>query len=134
MADVVGRTPGVTVIDGQANIRGGSGYAYGVGSRVMLLVDNMPLIRGDWGDINWNFVPLENAEQVEVVKGAASVLYGSAALNGVINVRTAWPIDSVPETKVQVFSGVTLSAKNYAGGTVAKALTLLAVSSTISVK
>lgn len=111
LADVVGRTPGVTVIDGQANIRGGSGYAYGVGSRVMLLVDNMPLIRGDWGDINWNFVPLENAEQVEVVKGAASVLYGSAALNGVINVRTAWPVDSVPETKVQVFSGVYFNPK-----------------------
>lgn len=106
LSDVVARTPGVTVIDGQANIRGGSGYSYGVGSRVMLLVDNMPLVRGDWGDLNWNFVPLENAEQVEVVKGAASVLYGSAALNGVINVRTAWPMDTVPETKVQVFSGV----------------------------
>lgn len=111
LADVVGRTPGVTVIDGQANIRGGSGYAYGVGSRVMLLVDDMPLVRGDWGDLNWNFVPLENADQVEVVKGAASVLYGSAALNGVINVRTAWPMDSVPETKVQVFSGIYFNPK-----------------------
>lgn len=111
LSDVVARTPGVTVIDGQANIRGGSGYAYGVGSRVMLLVDNMPLVRGDWGDLNWNFVPLENAEQVEVVKGAASVLYGSAALNGVINVRTAWPVDTVPETKVQVFSGVYFNPK-----------------------
>lgn len=111
LADVVGRTPGVTVIDGQANIRGGSGYAYGVGSRVMLLVDDMPLVRGDWGDLNWNFVPLENADQVEVVKGAASVLYGSSALNGVINVRTAWPMDSVPETKVQVFSGIYFNPK-----------------------
>lgn len=106
LSDVVGKVAGVSVIDGQAQIRGGSGYAYGVGSRVMLLVDNLPLVRGDWGDLNWNFVPLENAEQVEVVKTAASVLYGSAALNGVINVRTAWPTDSVPETKIQMFGGV----------------------------
>ena len=106
LSDVVGKVAGVSVIDGQAQIRGGSGYAYGVGSRVLLVVDDLPLIRGDWGDLNWNFVPLENAEQVEVVKSASSVLYGSSALNGVINVRTAWPTDSVPETKVQVFSGI----------------------------
>lgn len=106
LSDVVGKVAGVSVIDGQAQIRGGSGYAYGVGSRVMLLVDNLPLVRGDWGDLNWNFVPLENAEQVEVVKSAASVLYGSAALNGVINVRTAWPTDSIPQTKIQFFGGV----------------------------
>lgn len=106
LSDVVGRVAGVSVIDGQAQIRGGSGYAYGVGSRVLLVVDNLPLVRGDWGDINWNFVPLENAEQVEVVKSASSVLYGSSALNGVINVRTAWPTDSIPETKVQFFGGV----------------------------
>lgn len=33
-------------------------------------------------------IPFENIEKVEVVKGAASVLYGSSALGGVINIIT----------------------------------------------
>jgi sulfur carrier protein ThiS len=37
-AEILNRVPGVQVSDGQANIRGGSGYAYGVGSRVSVLL------------------------------------------------------------------------------------------------
>ena len=39
--------PGVNITDGQANIRGGSGWSYGAGSRVLVMVDDMPLISGD---------------------------------------------------------------------------------------
>jgi len=42
--EAVERKPGVDVIDGQANIRGGSGYSYGAGSRALLLVDGMPMV------------------------------------------------------------------------------------------
>jgi CarboxypepD_reg-like domain len=35
------QVPGVTVIDGQANIRGGSGFSYGAGSRVLVMVQTM---------------------------------------------------------------------------------------------
>jgi outer membrane receptor protein involved in Fe transport len=83
------KIPGFTIIDGQANIRGGSGFSQGAGSRVLLLVDDMPILQADAGYPNWNDVPVENIEQVEVLKGAASALYGSSALNGVVNVRTA---------------------------------------------
>ena len=31
--------PGVNITDGQANIRGGSGWSYGAGSRVLVMVD-----------------------------------------------------------------------------------------------
>jgi len=34
--DILDKVPGVTIVDGQANIRGGSGYSYGAGSRVLL--------------------------------------------------------------------------------------------------
>lgn len=84
------KIPGVTIIDGQANIRGGSGFSQGAGSRVLLLVDDVPILQADAGFPNWNDVPVENIEQVEVLKGAASALYGSSALNGIINVRTAF--------------------------------------------
>lgn len=101
---IINQVPGVTVADGQASIRGGSGFSYGAGSRVLMLVDEMPMISADAGDIKWNYLPLENVEQVEVIKGASSALFGSSALNGVINLRTAYAKDK-PLTKIISFYG-----------------------------
>ncbi len=105
MDQALDKMSGVNIIDGQANIRGGSGYSYGAGSRVLLLVDGLPMLTGDAGSSSWSFVPLENISQVEVIKGASSVLYGSSALNGVINLRTAYPT-STPQTRISFFNGV----------------------------
>lgn len=85
---VLDRVPGVQILDGQANIRGGSGYSYGAGSRVMLVMDDIPILQADAGFPNWDDLPLENVGQIEVVKGAASALYGSAAMNGIIHFRS----------------------------------------------
>lgn len=101
---IMNQVPGVTVSDGQASIRGGAGFAYGAGSRVLMLVDEMPMIAADAGDIKWNYLPLENLEQVEVIKGASSALFGSSALNGVINLRTGYAKDK-PSTKFSTFFG-----------------------------
>ncbi|MCB0429798.1 MAG: TonB-dependent receptor [Flavobacteriales bacterium] len=103
--DVVSRVPGVHITDGQVSIRGGSGFSYGAGSRVLVLVDDMPAIAGDAGDVKWSFLPMGNLEKVEVVKGASSALYGSSALNGVIHLRTIQPADT-PATKLCVLAGI----------------------------
>ncbi len=87
--ELLNRTPGIEVIDGQASIRGGSGFSYGAGSRVLALIDGLPVLSADAGHIKWQYLPLENISQIEIIKGASSVLYGSSALNGVINFRTA---------------------------------------------
>lgn len=102
LSGVLKKVPGVNMIGNQANIRGGSGFSYGAGSRVLLLVDDMPILQADAGFPQWADVPIENVEQIEVVKGAASALYGSSAMNGIINVRTAYA-KSKPETKVSWF-------------------------------
>lgn len=86
---LINKTSGIEVLDGQASVRGGSGFSYGAGSRVLTLVDGMPVLAADAGNIRWQFLPLENLSQIEIIKGASSVLYGSSALNGVINFRTA---------------------------------------------
>jgi len=99
------QVPGVNIVDSEPQIRSGSGYSFGAGSRVMILVDDVPLLTGDAGRPAWGFIPIENLEQIEVIKGASSVLYGSAALNGVINVRTAYPRDK-PFTRITTFSGI----------------------------
>lgn len=103
--DAVKRNPGVSVVDRQVNIRGGSGYSYGAGSRVLMLLDDMPILQADAGGPNWTSIPMENIGQIEVIKGAASALYGSSALNGIVNVRTAYPTDK-PVTKISVFGTV----------------------------
>lgn len=96
------KVPGVNLVGNQANIRGGSGYSYGAGSRVLLLVDDIPILQPDAGFPNWDDVPVENIEQVEIIKGAASSLYGSSAMNGIVNVRTGYA-KSEPVTKVATF-------------------------------
>ncbi|MFN3939933.1 MAG: TonB-dependent receptor, partial [Chitinophagales bacterium] len=105
------KVPGVNVIDGQANIRGGSGYSYGAGSRVLLLLDDLPILTADAAYPLWTFVPIENIEQIEIIKGAASALYGSSALNGIINVRTAYP-GSESKSTFSMFNGFYGSPKN----------------------
>lgn len=102
---IADQVPGVTVTDGQVSIRGGSGFSYGAGSRVLMCVDEMPMLAADAGDIKWSYLPIENLEQIEVIKGASSALFGSSALNGVINVRTAYPKEK-PETKITFFAGI----------------------------
>lgn len=87
--ELMNKSSGIEVLDGQASIRGGSGYSYGAGSRVMVLVDGLPILSADAGHVRWSALPFENLSQVEIIKGASSVLYGSSALNGIINFRTA---------------------------------------------
>ncbi len=99
------QVPGLNILDSEPQIRGGSGFSFGVGSRVATLVDGMPILSGDAGKTEWTFIPLENIEQVEVIKGASSVLYGSAALSGTINIRTAYATDK-PVTTARFYSGV----------------------------
>jgi iron complex outermembrane receptor protein len=104
LEQAVDQTPGVFTMDGQVSIRGGSGFAYGAGSRVLLLWNGMPLLSGYAGDTQWNAIPMEQASQIEVMKGASSVLYGSGALNGVIALAEKEP-GLKPETKVKVMGG-----------------------------
>ena len=102
---VLDQTPGLNILDGEPQIRGGSGFTFGVGSKVAVLVDDMPLLSGDAGRPEWGFVPVENIEQIEVIKGAASVLSGASALSGVIHIKTAEPTLD-PVTKFSVYSGI----------------------------
>ena len=102
--EILQQTPGVAIVDDEPQIRSGSGYSFGAGSRVQVLVDNIPILSGDAGKPSWGFLPTENVSQVEIIKGASSVLYGSSALSGVINFRTAYPT-SKPKTKLSVYHG-----------------------------
>jgi iron complex outermembrane receptor protein len=101
---ILDMVPGLTILDEEPQIRGGSGFTFGVGSKVAVFVDNLPVVAGDAGKPDWSLIPVENIKQIEVVKGASSVLSGSSALSGAIYIRTNYP-DIQPKTKIKLYSG-----------------------------
>ncbi|MBN1153852.1 TonB-dependent receptor [candidate division KSB1 bacterium] len=103
--DALESVAGVHFIENHINIRGSSGYTRGVGSRVLLVVDEVPMMNSDNNEINWNILPVMDIEQIEVIKGAGSALYGSNALGGVVNVITKSPTD-IARLKIRTISGV----------------------------
>jgi outer membrane receptor for ferrienterochelin and colicins len=108
--DALRYVPGVNMTQGQVNIRGSTGYSRGVGTRVLLLVDGLPLLTGDTGEIVWESLPVYQIDRVEVVKGAGSALYGSSALGGVINILTKEVRDR-PETRLRMYGGIYATPK-----------------------
>jgi outer membrane receptor for ferrienterochelin and colicins len=92
--------PGVQITENQVGIRGSTGFSYGTGSRVLMLVDGAPLMGPDQSDVRFHAIPMSRVERVETIKGPGSALYGSGALGGVINLITMDPA-SEPETIVR---------------------------------
>ncbi|MCL5020882.1 MAG: TonB-dependent receptor, partial [Bacteroidetes bacterium] len=102
--DALRYVPGVNFIQDQVNIRGSSGYARGIGSRVLLLIDGIPLLSGDTQEAVWESIPVSDIDHVEVMKGGGSALYGSSALGGVVDVITKNNVD-VNSTGVKLYGG-----------------------------
>ena len=101
----IAQAPGIHIIDGQVNIRGGSGWSYGAGSRVLVLLDGLPVVNSTTGAVQWELIPAENIERIEIIKGASSVLFGSSALNGLINI-TSKKAETKPRTILSTYYGV----------------------------
>ena len=111
--EAVDKEPGIQFLNGQINIRGSTGYVQGLNSRVLLTVDGVPMNQGDRGGINWDLLSVDDVASVEILKGAGSSLYGSAAFGGVVNLITGsggkvgTPLMSHPEVKLVSFTGST---------------------------
>jgi hemoglobin/transferrin/lactoferrin receptor protein len=69
------------------------------GNRVALLVDGVPLSDqfnvGSFSNATQDFINAGFIQRVEVLHGPASALYGSAAIGGVVAVRTPDPVDLI---------------------------------------
>lgn len=64
------------------------GFGEGSGLRSLILIDGHPLNPADMGRINWEQIPMDAIESVEVLRGGHNVLYGDKALAGVIKIET----------------------------------------------
>jgi iron complex outermembrane receptor protein len=109
--DLAKKVSGVNVADGQASIRAGSSWSYSVGSRVNIVLDGQSLLTPDRSSIKWQHLPIENIGQIEVLKGASSILYGSSAMNGTIHLQTIKPKFEA-ENKFVSYVGVMDNYKN----------------------
>ena len=108
--DALKYVPGVNITRSQINIRGSTGYSYGAGSRVLLLIDGIPQLTGDTEDIIWESISPDQIKRVEVVKGAGSALYGSSALGGVINIIPL-SFSTKPRTRIKFYGGIYTAPK-----------------------
>jgi outer membrane receptor for ferrienterochelin and colicins len=131
VGSVLSEVPGVVTRDYSTFKQGlADQQVQGIDSRqVLILRDGLPIggARGiNSGVVDLNEQSIGSLEQIEVVKGAASALYGSDAIGGVINLITRQP--NVPFTSSLSISGGSLGtfdARGSIGGKVGKLWLLL---------
>ena len=66
-------------------------FGGGENEYVLLLIDGIPVNTTRTTLVEWMTIPVATIERIEVFRGAGSVLYGDAAIGGVINVITRAP-------------------------------------------
>lgn len=90
VADLLKRTINLDIIEypGASSAVGMRGFSPSVHNRnyTLVLIDGKPA-----GTTNLSSLPIDFVERIEVVKGPYSVLYGSDAMGGVINIITRKP-------------------------------------------
>ncbi|WP_420442757.1 TonB-dependent receptor [Candidatus Palauibacter sp.] len=96
---------GVIFNSGQMDIRGATGLARGVGSRVLMLLDGHRVLSGVGASIDFSGLPVLDVDRIEIVKGPHSTLWGTNALGGVVNVITKRP-PAEPQTIVRGYFGL----------------------------
>jgi iron complex outermembrane receptor protein len=92
VAEVLCRVPGLYVVDDHLKynlgVRGVNGGSRAWGSIVKVLVNGQPVsFRSDTSNyFGVELVPIDAVQQIEVIRGPASALYGANAFLGVINI------------------------------------------------
>jgi len=92
LSECIEYVTGISNVNGEGNIfetstiRGNTLVNYN--TNTLLLVDGIPVLNSYHGSFNLDAIPLSAVDQIEIVKGASSVLYGTNAINGVINIIT----------------------------------------------
>ncbi len=111
-------TTGIYGNDDVVSMRGLSGNDQG---RTLVLLDDIPVNKADEGTVNWHLINRENIDQISVIKGPGSVIYGSNAMGGIINIKTRIP-DKIISGSAAVEYGTfnTINGRYYLSGKLKK--------------
>ena len=91
-------------------------------SRVLVLLDGIPLNKSDGGTVDWNMIDMNSVQKIEITKGAGSSLYGGNAMGGIINIITSQPEERLAvKTSLEYGTFNTRGAKLNLGGRIKKA-------------
>jgi len=100
IAMMLNETAGLRVQTTSPSLGGANVRIQGLAGRYsLLLADGLPLYGGQAGGLGLLQIPPVDLGRVEIIKGSASALYGSAALGGVVNLVSRRP-GSDPEATV----------------------------------
>lgn len=103
--EVLRNVSGIQMNQDNISIRGSSGFSFGLGSRVALLVDGTSMMSGDNGDIKFDVLPSFDIDRIEIIKGSGSALYGTGAMGGVVNIITVEPQEEA-KLKYRAYGGI----------------------------
>ncbi len=110
--DAVAKVPGVSAVTTGANVS--KPFIHGLGYlRVLTLYDGVRQEGQQWGDEHGVEVDEYAVDRVEVVKGPASLIYGSGAIAGVVNLLPAQTL--MPGTSKSTFLSEYQSNNNLIG-------------------
>lgn len=93
--DYLRTIPGVSVSRGASFLGAATISLRGTGNepgRTLVMIDGVPVNKSDGGSVNWNAIDPTNVEQIEVLKGPGSSIYGGNAMGGIINIITPLPV------------------------------------------
>ncbi len=106
--DLLGRQSGIHIRSNHGTDKHSVVDLRGMGdtaaSNVIVMVDGLSINRPDMSGPSISTVPIERIDRIEVVRGAGSVIYGSGAVGGVVNIITRKPADE-PAGSVLVSCG-----------------------------
>ncbi|NRB36908.1 MAG: TonB-dependent receptor [Pseudomonadales bacterium] len=79
-------------------------------NKILLLIDNIPTWQPIYGEGSLERININDVEKIEVLKGPASVLYGSNAYTGVVNIVLKKPAKNSLSSYARVGEGDLLAA------------------------
>lgn len=88
---------------------------------ILILVDGLPLIGRQSGTLDLKRIAIGNINQIEIIKGSSSSLYGSEALGGVVNLISDESQDSLSLNFDFKFSSFNTSDINVSTGLIDRA-------------
>jgi len=94
LSDILDDQPGIFIVP---DFGGGNGVQIqGLDSQyTLLLIDGSPVIGRQSGTLDLDRISIGNIEQIEIIKGSSSSLYGTDAIGGVVNLITSRTNDSI---------------------------------------
>ncbi len=116
LTDLLGRVPGVQVA--RSGGRGGLPGIYIRGTKSaqsLVLVDGQRMANATSADSNLQYLNIDQIERVEVLRGSRSVIYGSDAIGGVIQIFTRRGADQAPQLRLHSAVGSYGSSQNSLG-------------------